>query len=675
MALPEVDPDGPPRRLAVYSAGFLRQKRLRQILSLTGWKIELGVISGKSDAVGVWGRRPVSSRGIRAALSHDLPVLTVEDAFLRSVRPGPEGDPPLGLLLDLEGVHFDCSTPNRLERLLADGDLDDPNLLTRARNGIALLREARLSKYNAFEGAPKPETGYVLVIDQTRADASITHGASGRRDFGRMLARAKSDHPDRRILIRTHPVTESGHKRGHFGPGDLDDRTAFAPQGLDPWSLLEEASAVYTVTSQMGFEAILAGHTPVVIGQPFYMGWGLSEDVQVNPRRGRIRTVEQLFAAAMLLYPVWFDPVGQRLCSFEDTVHTLIAQRRARAEDRCGWQAFGMSRWKQPGLARFLGGNVSFPDASRQIDRPAVVWARKETPQLVDACLASGQPLYRMEDGFLRSVGLGAELRPALSLVLDDLGIYFDPARPSRLEALIEASVTLSSQQLARAEALRRLILSAGLTKYNLKGRSLDLPPADGHVRILVPGQVADDASVLLGCPDVSTNADLLAHVRAQNPDAQIIYKPHPDVEAGLRKGAIAADAHADVVAAKADMQALLEAVDEVWTMSSLAGFEALLRGKAVHCLGQPFYAGWGLTQDHAPKIKRRMARPKLAALVHATLIDYPRYFDPASGEAASPEQIVRILATGQMTALGGRLRLLSLLQYRFRRFAHMWRG
>ena len=53
--------------------------------------------------------------------------------------------------------------------------------------------------------------------------------------------------------------------------------SACAPTRCRP-GLMEGAVAVYTVSSQLGFEAILAGHRPQVFGQPFYAGWGLSED-------------------------------------------------------------------------------------------------------------------------------------------------------------------------------------------------------------------------------------------------------------------------------------------------------------------------------------------------------------------------------------------------------------
>ena len=176
--------------------------------------------------------------------------------------------------------------------------------------------------------------------------------------------------------------------------------------------------------------------------------------------------------------------------------------------------------------------------------------------------------------------------------MLDDLGIYYDPTGPSQLEAMIEASVTLSDAAQRRAERLIRRFVSNQLTKYNLAGAQIDLP--EGR-RILVPGQVEDDASIVYGAGEVATNRALLQAVRDANPATILIYKPHPDVEAGLRQGAVPDAAEiADVVATHADPIALIDAVDEVWTMTSLIGFEALLRTPKSPALERRFMRAGG---------------------------------------------------------------------------------
>ena len=653
-----------PRRLFHYNAGFLRDARLRRILTLAGHGLHLGWPRA-GDGVVVWGRSPFAGRGEAVARRTGVPLVRMEDAFLRSVRPGRAGDAALGLMLDDLGVHFDSSAPSRLEVLLATHGLNDPGLLARAEQGMARLRAADLSKYNIHDpGLAVPDAGFVLVVDQTRGDASIRHGGASEATFAQMLAAARAAHPGKRVVIKTHPETQAGYRAGHFGAGDGDVLTA----AVSPWRLLEAAAAVYTVSSQLGWEAVLAGHRPVVFGQPWYAGWGVTEDRHPVARRGRGLTPVQMFAAAMILMPVWYDPCRDRLCEFETVVDQLEAEVRSYREDRDGHVAMGMRLWKRGRLQAVFGQHKPLvfqddPAKAVALSRPVLVWAGKEPAGL------SAPVVRRVEDGFLRSRGLGAELVPPLSLVTDARGIYYDPGRESDLEHLIATPLPPGGQ--ARVEGLIKSLQAGAISKYNLGGGMPDLPVGR---RILVPGQVEDDASIRLGAGAVRTNLGLLQATRAANPAAVIIYKPHPDVEAGLRPGMVDAGGIADVVASRADAMALIAACDEVWTMTSLLGFEALIRGKAVTCLGAPFYAGWGLTTDMGPVPARRMVRPGLAGLVHAALVAYPRYFDPVSRRSCPVEVVVERLATGTVPHPGVGMRLLAKAQGRLAGYAWLWR-
>ena len=255
--------------------------------------------------------------------------------------------------------------------------------------------------------------------------------------------------------------------------------------------------------------------------------------------------------------------------------------------------------------------------------------------------------MVRIEDGFLRSVGLGSSHVGGASLVIDDQGIYFDPRQPSTLEALLQQA-DFDAGLIARAQRLTQQVVRAGLTKYNVGARRPAVLGGTGRRRLLVPGQVEDDASVRLGAPRVGTNLALLRRVREAEPGAWIVYKPHPDTEAGARRGALAdADAlrYADEVVRGTAAVALFPLVDGVHTMTSLLGFEALLRGLPVITWGQPFYAGWGLTDDRDPP-PCRTRRRSLDELVAATLIAYPRYVHPETGRRCEAEVVVEWLAT-----------------------------
>ena len=661
---------GIPRRLFHQNLGFLRNRRLHRILSLAGHDLRFG-LPGPSDGTLVWGRSPTAWRGETIAARRNSRLIRAEDAFLRSLHPGRLGEPPLGLILDPVGVHFDSAAPSRLEQILATADLQNSNLQARAMAGINRIRSCHLSKYNNHEPSlPPPPPGYVLVVDQTKGDASIRHSGATGATFHAMLATARREHPGVPIILKAHPETSAGLREGHFSASDATAHITLLTTPVSPWALLDGAIAVYTVSSHLGFEAILAGHRPRVFGQPFYAGWGLTTDETPLPRRTRTLTASQLFAGAMILAPLWYDPCRDRLCSFEDALDQLEAEVRAFRQDRHGHIASGMRLWKRQRLQHVFGAQkpVIFRDGPTAANalatargRTLLIWAGKEPDSF-----APTAPTLRVEDGFLRSRGLGAALTPALSLVTDDLGIYYDPTRPSRLEHLIA-----EAQPGDRAKRLGDRLLTLGLTKYNLPGTPLpDLP--DGH-RILVPGQVEDDASILKGGGTVRTNFALLQATRAANPDAIILYKPHPDVEAGLRPGAIAANTLADITLTTTDPAALLTQINEVWTMTSLLGFEALIRGIPVTCHGAPFYAGWGLTRDLGPTPARRTARPTLDQLIHATLIAYPRYWDPVSRRPCPPEVIVDRLAAGTLPQ-GPANRLLSRLQGRFASLHRLWR-
>ena len=128
-------------------------------------------------------------------------------------------------------------------------------------------------------------------------------------------------------------------------------------------------------------------------------------------------------------------------------------------------------------------------------------------------------------------------------------------------------------------------------------------------------------------------------------------------------KGDGVGDSFADQIVANADPVQLINAVNEVWTMTSLLGFEALIRNTPVTCLGTPFYAGWGLTTDMGIIPKRRSALPTLAQLTHACLIDYPRYYGPVSKLPCPVEVALDRLTSGDIPQPSLPLRLLSKLQ------------
>ena len=300
--------------------------------------------------------------------------------------------------------------------------------------------------------------------------------------------------------------------------------------------------------------------------------------------------------------------------------------------------ALDFSAWKRSALRQcFFGARMVYIQNAAEVPAGGVlaVWGMK--PVIGD--LAPGVRILRLEDGFLRSVGLGADLIRPMSWVVDARGMYYVATRPSDLEHLL-AETTITPALAQRAARLRLRIVAEGLTKYNVGVSGWQRPTGVRKV-ILVPGQVESDASLAYGAPKLKSNIGLLQAVRQAHPEAYVVYKPHPDVMAGLRaRGAGEAEAQrwCDELVTDVAMGDLLMAVDEVHVLTSLAGFEALLRGKPVTCYGQPFYSGWGLTMDVVPN-PRRGRRLSLDELVAGALIEYPLYLSRMSDALITPEQ------------------------------------
>lgn len=630
--------------------------------------------SAATDSVAGWGHKPTARYARELAASKGLTYLALEDGFLRSVGLGEAGAPPLSLVADDLGIYYDARGPSRLEALLQDGGWEGPELTARARAALDRIVALGLGKTNSAPPLAPGALGArdrrrVLVLDQTLGDAAIEGGLADQSSFDAMLAAAVRDEAGADVLVRRHPATAAGLKPGWL-PRTLPAGARFFDEPCSTASLLAEVDAVYTVTSLAGFEALIRGLPVRCFGVPFYAGWGATRDEVEVPRRTRRRTPLEIFAAATMVYARYVDPVTGEACGIETAIDRL-AEFRARADLHAGFTAaLGFAPWKH-GAARTLlyspRGETRFFDSPDRAVKAAearggrvVFWSGRETPAIAAELAKSAAPVLRMEDGFVRSRGLGSDFHRAASCALDDLGVYYDATRPSRLETMLEAGIG-DGALLARAAALRAALVEAGVTKYNLgspDGLGDDWPK--DRIRLLVVGQVENDKSIETGCEDVRTNLGLLEAARAAHPDAFIVYKPHPDAEAGNRPGGVSEArvlAFADAIARDAGIEACLKAVDGLATMTSLAGFEALLRGKPVWTFGRPFYAGWGLTEDALP-CPRRTRRLSLDELVAGALILYPLYVHPENGLPCQVEDVVAALAAGPPAQAEGWRRL-----------------
>lgn len=646
------------KHAAVFSRQLLRLPDLGHFFP----EVKISSPHHKCDGVFGWGYRPTAAKARQYAQLHQIPYIALEDGFLRSIGLGVNHYPPFSLIYDDVGIYYHVAQPNRLENLILATKSAPPELLQQAKQAINEIITAQLSKYNhapLFSGCLKRENRpSILIVDQTFGDMAVKYGEADETTFTQMLFAAINENPDADIYIKIHPDTLSGKKRGYFA--QIPSHVHLISQDYNPISLLKQVDKVYCVTSQMGFEALLCGKQVCVFGAAWYAGWGLTDDrhpiisqLKQNNRRAN-RNLLQLFVAAYLQYSRYINPNTGQSGNIFDVIEYLKQATRQNNLLRGRIYCAGVSLWKRAVIKpffrlpacdlRFVSSLNKIPTDSLPENTRLLVWGRGQQAHLNFAA-QHNLPILHMEDGFIRSVGLGSNLVPPLSLVIDDLGIYFDANQPSRLEYILQNQI-FSQSDLALANHLQHKLITTQTTKYNVGHHLFRQPQTDKPV-LLVIGQVEDDASIRLGSPKIYRNIDLLKYVRQHNPQAYIIYKPHPDVVSGNRVGQIAPKdliQLADQVETESDILNCLNIADQVHTMTSLTGFEALLRGKSVHCYGLPFYAGWGLTHDTLP-ISRRTRKLSLPELICGTLIYYPAYIHPSKQRPINVTTAIDILA------------------------------
>jgi capsular polysaccharide export protein len=488
----------------------------------------------------------------------------------------------------------------------------------------------------------------VLIIDEriTSTQGGESPRQNDPKDFRRMVATARANHRDADIRI----LRSKDRARGKWLSAITDATLPVMDASTLPFPMLPKVDHVYALGAIEGLFGLLAGASVHVYGEPFYAGWGLTQDDSTFPERRARPTLVELFDAIFLRHCNYLDPVTHAPGHFDQLLTHLELQRtvRSRFADLSHLVGFRFQWWKRPFATPFLaaGGGVlrwtARPDIHEAIEC-AVLWGARNAKEISPA-----KRHIRIEDGFIHSDGLGSDMSPPASQVLDKRGIYFDASRPSDLSELLNTAA-FSEEELLRAKSLRANIVSAGISKYNLGRRRPSWRPPSGTMIVLVPGQVADDASIKLGTGHIRDAEALLQAVRHARPSAFIVYKPHPDVLSGNRKGLVHAAQFADIVDTDSDLLSLIDVADEVHTMSSLAGFDALMRDKAVFTYGMPFYAGWGLTQDHLPVPWRRRVLT-LDMLVAGAFIRYPIYWDWKLRLYTTPEAAIH-----RLTALAAR--------------------
>ncbi|EDP5777072.1 capsular polysaccharide biosynthesis protein [Campylobacter jejuni] len=607
----------------------------------------------KDDLFFGWGRKKSGLKAMNLAKKYKAKFILLEDGFIRSLNLGVENSPSFSMVKDDIGIYYDATAPSKLENLLNTYEFKDEEI-KQAKKAIELIKKYKISKYNNNLDIPddyfQKDEKRVLIITQTANDASLEFGLAKGFKTVDMIKDAIKENPKSKIYIKIHPDVLSGKKQSDLDINSLPKECILITENFNPVALLEFFDKVYTKTSGMGFEALMQECECICYGMPFYAGWGLTKDKLERKRRMQKRSLEEVFYAAYILYAEYFNPYLNQKSNIFDTIKTLAKYKDIEKANSNRLFMLGFTLWKRHFIKPFFkakDNKIIFLNSLKSLARYKLkendkffIWGKRiDYNALKTTLIKKAQDenlLYftpkisLVEDGFIRSISLGSDLTRPFSLIVDDKGLYIDPNKASKLEELLQNEI-FDENMLNRAKNIIKILLENRFSKYNgLKHENLKINAKIGQKIILIPAQVEDDASMILGGFGLST-LDLLKEVRAKNQDAYIIFKPHPDVLSGNRVGLKDETLileFCDEIVKDCSIDSAIKIADEIHTITSTSGFDALLRAKKVFTYGMPFYASWGLTKDKY-RCERRTRKLSLEELVAGALIIYPRYINP----------------------------------------------
>lgn len=299
-----------------------------------------------------------------------------------------------------------------------------------------------------------------------------------------------------------------------------------------------------------------------------------------------------------------------------------------------------------------------FPQSIEKI----IVWGITDTVMLRWIARLSKKEINRMEDGLIRSVELGSDHATPLSLIIDKKGIYYKTDKPSELNDLLASAENyLKPDILKEANYVINAIRFSGITKYNRFTATGKANPSYKE-RILVLGQVENDAALKFGNINKISQLQLVEIAVSENPNSHVVYRPHPQVyeEFSRNKNKMKKfQKLCEISDPNGSLSDDLSISDKVYTINSGSGLEAIIHGKETHLFGWAFYAGYGLSKDRYSKALKRLKPLNLLDFVAVVYIIYPQYLISKSKKEGARLTIDYILQT-RVDHEGDRLKKLN---------------
>jgi capsular polysaccharide export protein len=218
---------------------------------------------------------------------------------------------------------------------ISNNPSDLKNILKQSTNSFFLERAKKLqekiihhhiTKYNTDIITPidVPDSKHIIfVAGQVTHDASLVYGDLPphiQQDYD-LLKQVKEDYPESYILYKPHPDTMTGNRKHgdkyhlcHHFYNQIETQASVL-------SCISVANLIVTMTSQVGFDALVRRKKVKAYGSPFYKDF--SDDIEEKPKSSL--SLEHLIYSALIEYPLYHN--GKSFIMPEDAVDMIIARK------------------------------------------------------------------------------------------------------------------------------------------------------------------------------------------------------------------------------------------------------------------------------------------------------------------------------------------------------------
>lgn len=588
-----------------------------------------------------WGYQEETEDLFKLSKKNNLNFHRLEDGFIKSYISGEEDSLSHSIVMDKKGMYYNTSSENDFKELCLKVPFKKKSE-EEVSEIINRIIVNSVSKYNKEKNKSSLEVKgkNVLLISQVKGDSSLKFGKVEDISTEDILKDIKErEGTNTNIYVKIHPGSLLEGKESSIDLDKCKEAGCLFIEGeYDNFNLLKKFDAIYTKTSQLGFESLLLGKPTYVYGIPYYSQYGLTNDLNKEAKLIKNLTKEELFYFAYIEYSFYYSHLDKRTTDIDKSLDSIIFYKNHLNKID-----------KDLILLDFKDKDKSFIRGLTQSYRAlkrAFIKSKDFLGTSTDLLVSYenktnlSRNSITVSKGVLEDIEVSKEEKENYSMIFDELGIYYDPEKKSGFEKILLNKKGLSSYEDKRIINLVEKIKENQISiKSKLKASKLALKKQAYKKYILIPGQIEEDISIKAGGLGMNMSK-LIENVRSKNIDSFIIYKPHEDVLSGKEKG-ISEHSDCDYIAYTESIESLMDIADEVHVLTSIVGFDALLNGKATYVYGHPFYCGWGLTKDLSNAPMRRTAKT-LNELAYSFYIDYATYY--YNGSYRTPEYVLNVM-------------------------------